>query len=222
MLAEPKRKPSNFWQNISRLTPFRKWGQPRVCAWTPSEKALYPPVLGGGAQVLPILCLQRMARVLLPSLFILQTNWPPGSEVRGRMCARTRVHLCLVPASQPCTALKRQTSRKRWEWSLICFIWKGFACQLYFESFHSAVNTAAVWQLLSLPALPPADMLRTTAQCCWHCMFCREEQNPSVLCSPPFTSRTRSSSTLLTNSVSLCWHSDETTVSIALWPFSSL
>ncbi|KAG8580585.1 hypothetical protein GDO81_007352 [Engystomops pustulosus] len=24
MLAEPKRKPSNFWQNISRLTPFRK------------------------------------------------------------------------------------------------------------------------------------------------------------------------------------------------------
>lgn len=46
----------------------------RVCAWTPSEKALYPSGLGGRAQLLSILCLQRMAHTLLPSLFKLQTD----------------------------------------------------------------------------------------------------------------------------------------------------
>lgn len=164
-----------------------------------------------------------MAHVLLLSLFILQTNWP-GSEVRHCMCACTHVHLCIEPALHS-TRDKLPGRDHRME--PLCFIWKDFACQLYTESLLSAVNTTAVWQqsergwqLLNLPA--PCPLTCSEQQLSVADIHFPGSKNPfhSLPIPPPFWSRTWSSYTLLTNSVSLCWHSDKTTVSITLWPFS--
>lgn len=101
------------------------------------EKALYPSVLGGGAQLLSILCLQRMAHVLLLSLFIPQTNCHTGSEVRHCVCACTHVCICASPIEPALHSAQRANFQEELT----------SACQLYLESLPPAVNTTAAWQL---------------------------------------------------------------------------
>lgn len=152
-----------------------------------------------------------------------QLTWLRGETLR--VC----LHMCICASSQPCTAPATNFQEEITEWNLMCFIWKDFACQLYTASLLSAVNTTAAWQqsergwqLLNL--LAPCPLTCSEQQLSVADIHFPGRKNPSrslpIPHSPPFWSRTWSSYTLLTNSVSLCWHSDKTTVSITLWPFS--
>lgn len=156
-----------------------------------------------------------MAHVLLPSLFILQTDWPHwlwGETLC--MC----LHTCAfvpVPSSQPCTAPKRQTSRKRSQdepdmshlkrFCLSAVLWLTPSCCEHYCCLAAVREGVAA----DTPASSVStDLHRTTVQSHWHDTFFQGGINPSALCPPPLPTFLRDMILLHTsNSVRLCRHS---------------
>lgn len=116
MLAEPKRKPSNFWQNISRLAPFRKWGEAAwSCAWIPSEKALYASVLQNKA-LAPPPGFQRDSIFPLLPYFFCQTEWAQKCYNMDHFCCCVYVRVCLWKWAEPAHLFWIPRKRKQEAW----------------------------------------------------------------------------------------------------------
>lgn len=140
-------------------------------------------------------------------------------------CVLAHVHLCIEPALHS-THDKLPGRDHRMEpdvFHLERFCLSAVHCITPFCCEHYCC-LAAVRE--GMAAVKPTgssstDMLRTTAQCRWH-TFSREEKSLPFSAHSPFPTFLIKDMIFLhtSNSVSLCWHSDKTTVSITLWPFS--
>lgn len=187
-----------FWKSTLSVSPG---------SWSPGSSNPWFTEDGTRAPAFPIYFADRLTALAL--------RWDTA-------CVLAHVCICASPVEPALHSAQEANFPEEFTaGSLTRFIWKDFfACQPCLDPLLPAVKT------------PAAPQLSARAGQLGHLM-CSEQQfrdtnmihfpwiNPSALCPPPRprSSKTWSSYTRLTKSFSHCRHSDQTTVSIALWPF---